>query len=394
MGNDSESVQRLGVESTPYFKPVATTFYLSVRERVMTKAKLGSIGLSLFLFIALVVWMATGDVRVAQQAAPEPQQESEAALPAVQVERRQARLYQPGLLLQGQIEPWQSVAIAARVAGTVESLNVSLGDEVEAGEVMAELSEDGRQAAVTRWQARLRKLEADMAAARRLRERELTSESEILILQSELATARAALTEAQLAIRHLRPTAPFAGTINQRSVDEGDLVQVGSPLFELVQIDRLKAVGQIPQQSVTQVAPGQPVSIQTLDGNTLQGEVRFVASAANPRTRSFAVEIAIDNPDRRRVAGGSATLRIALPEVDAMFMSPAYLSLGDDGRPGVRHVDDDNEVVFTTVRLLSISNEGAWITGLPPEIRLITRGAGFVSVGQKVRPVLAEDERG
>jgi multidrug efflux system membrane fusion protein len=360
----------------------------------MTKAKLGSIGLSLFLFIALIVWMATGDVRMAEQDAPAAQQAAETVLPAVQVEQRQARLYQPGLLLQGQIEPWQSVAIAARVAGTVESLDVSLGDQVEAGQVMATLSEDGRQAAVTRWQARLRKLEADLAAARQLRQRQLTSESEILTLQSELASARAELTEAQLVINHLTPAAPFAGTVNQKSVDEGDLVQVGSPMFELVKIDRLKAVGQVPQQSVSQVAPGQAVHIETLDGDTLKGEVQFVASAANPQTRSFVVEIAIDNPDRRRVAGGSATLRIALPEVEAMFMSPAYLSLGDDGRPGVRHVNDDNEVVFTTVRLLSITTDGAWVTGLSPEIRLITRGAGFVALGQKVRPVFAEDERG
>lgn len=360
----------------------------------MTKAKLGSIGLSLFLFIALIVWMATGDVRVAETDAPEEEQTNEVSLPAVQVERRQARLYQPGLLLQGQIEPAQSVSIAARVSAAVESLNVSLGDQVEAGQVMARLSEDGRQTAVARWQSRLRKLEADLSAARKLLERKLTSQSEILTLQSEVATARAELAEAQLAIDQLTPKAPFAGTVNRKSVDEGDLVQIGSPMFELVQIDRLKAVGQVPQQNVSRVSPGQSVNIETLDGDTLNGKVSFVASAANRETRSFAVEIAIDNPERKRLAGGSATLRIALPEVDAMFLSPAFLSLGDDGRPGVRHVNDNNEVVFSTVRLLSITTDGAWVTGLPSEIRLITRGAGFVSLGQKVRPVFADTERG
>lgn len=360
----------------------------------MTKAKLGSIGLSLFLFLALIVWMATGDIRVAETEAPEEPQASEASLPAVQIEQRQSRIYQPGLLLQGQIEPWQSVSIAARVPATVDSLNVKLGDQVEAGQVMARLSEDGRQTAVARWESRLRKLEADLKAARRLLERELTSESEILTLESELSTAKAELAGAQLAIDQLSPRAPFAGTVNRKSVDEGDLVQVGSPMFELIQIERLKAIGQVPQQNVSKVAPGQAANIETLDGDTLEGEVRFVASAANTETRSFTVEIAIDNPERKRVAGGSATLRIALPEVQAMFLSPAFLSLGDDGRPGVRHVNDDNEVVFTTVRLLSITTEGAWVTGLPPEIKLITRGAGFVSLGQKVRPVAADTERG
>lgn len=360
----------------------------------MTKAKLGSIGLSLFLFIALIAWMATGEVRVAEENAPDEPQTTQVALAAVKVEQRQARLYQPALLLQGQIEPAQRVSVAARVSATVESLKVSLGDQVEAGQIMARLSEDGRQTAVARWQSRLRKLEADLAAARKLLERKLTSQSEILTLQSELATARAELAEAQLAIDQLTPRAPFAGTVNQKSVDEGDLVQIGSPMFELVQIDRLKAVGQVPQQNVSRVAPGQSVNIETLDGDTLNGRISFVASAASTETRTFAVEIAIDNPERKRLAGGSATLRIALPEVEAMFLSPAFLSLGDDGRPGVRHVNDNNEVVFSTVRLLSITTDGAWVTGLPSEIRLITRGAGFVSLGQKVRPVFADTERG
>ncbi|MDI9246033.1 efflux RND transporter periplasmic adaptor subunit [Marinobacter sp. CHS3-4] len=360
----------------------------------MTKEKLGSIGLSLFLVVALVFWIASGDVKEAESKAPDAVQADEAKLPRVQVEERQARLYQPGLLLQGQIEPARSLAISARLPGTVESLQVSLGDRVEKGQVLARLSDDGRPEVVERWQSRLRKLQADLAAAQRLRAKDLTSESQILALQSELATARAELAEAQLAIDYLTPQAPFAGTINRKSVEEGDLVQVGSPLFELVEIDRLKATGQVPQQSVSQVKPGQPVAIQTLDGDTLNGQVTFVASAANTDTRSFAVEIEVDNPERKRVAGGSATLRIALPEVEAIFLSPAFLSLGDDGRPGIRHVNGNDEVVFTTVRLLNITTEGAWVTGLPDEIQLITRGAGFVSVGQKVQPVAANTERG
>lgn len=360
----------------------------------MTKAKLGSIGLSVLLSIALIIWMATGDVKLAKSEAPEAPEEQAETLPAVQIEHRRARPYQPGLMLQGQLEPWQSVSVSARVSGTVEELLVSQGQQVEKGQVMARLSEDGRQAEVTRWESRLRKLEADLAAAQRLKARDLTSESELLALKAELAEANAELTGAKLAMDHLTPKAPFSGTVNLKAVEEGDLVQTGSPLFELVRIDRLKAVSQVPQQSVSGVEVGQPVRIVTLDGDTLEGKVQFVASAANPESRSFTVEIAVENPDRKRLAGGSATLRIALPEVEAMFVSPAFLSLGDDGRPGIRHVNADNEVVFTTVKLLSITNDGAWVTGLPADIRLITRGAGFVTIGQKVRPVSADTEQG
>jgi multidrug efflux system membrane fusion protein len=360
----------------------------------MTKAKWGSLGLSFLIVIALVIWLVTGEVKMATDEAPERQDSGEGQLTSVQVETLSARLHEPGLMLQGQLEPWNSVMLSAQVSGRVESLAVGLGEQVKAGQKLLSISDEGRSSAVLRWQSRVRKLEADLDAARRLRADNLAAQSEVLALESELAAANAELTSARQAISHLTPEAPFDGTINSKSVETGDFVQVGSPLFQLVRVDRLKATAQIPQQSVTNVAPGQAVRVDLLDGSLLSGVVTFIASAASPETRSFAVEIAVENPDRRRVAGGSASLRVALPEVKAMFISPAYLSLGDDGRPGVKYVDDQNRVVFGEVRLLSVSTDGAWVTGLPDEIRLITRGGGFVSTGENVRPVDASEDRG
>jgi len=284
--------------------------------------------------------------------------------------------------------------LSAQVPGRVESLAVGLGEQVREGQTLLTIADEGRSAAVLRWQSRVRKVEADLSAARRLRADNFAAQSEVLTLESELSAAKAELTSARQAISHLTPEAPFDGIINSKSVDTGDLVQVGSPLFQLVRVDRLKATAQIPQQSVGDVAPGQAVRVDLLDGGRLSGVVTFVASAASPETRSFAVEIAVENPDRKRVAGGSASLRVALPEVKAMFISPAYLSLGDDGRPGVKYVNGENRVEFGEVKLLSVSTEGAWVTGLPDEIRLITRGGGFVSTGEQVVPVDAAEDRG
>jgi multidrug efflux system membrane fusion protein len=367
---------------------------LMSRRHFMSKTKLGSVGLSLLIVIALVVWMATGETKVAKTKAPEQKAEISHELTRVQVQTLSARLYEPGLLLQGQLEPWFSVDISARVAGTVEQVAADQGDQVSAGDTLLTLSDDGRSAVVQRWQARTRKLEADLAAARKLRSNNLASQSDVLGLEGELAAARAELIAAKQKVADLTPEAPFKGTINRKDVDPGELVQVGTPLFQLVRIDRLKASAQIPQQSVSSVAPGQQVRVELLDGEQLSGKVTFVASAADSKTRSFAVEVAVENPERQRVAGGSAGLRIALPEVKAMFISPAYLSLNDHGRPGVKYVGPDNRVVFGRVKLLSVSTKGAWVTGLPEQIRLITRGGGFVSLGEQVQPVDSSDNRG
>jgi multidrug efflux system membrane fusion protein len=405
----AEFIKSLCVESTSDFKLVATvscwflhrdSFFrhlftdLKHSRYSMSKTKLGSLGLSLLIIIALIIWMATGETKVASTQPPDQSVNTTPELTRVQVQTLAARPYEPGVLLQGQLEPWYSVTISARASGTVETLKVSQGDHIQAGDVLLTLSDDGRQAMVTRWQARAKKLEADLAAGRTLRRSNLASQSELLGLESELAAANAELVAAKQTVANLAPKAPFDGTINRKDVDPGSLVQIGTPLFELVSIDRLKATAQIPQQLVSNVSSGQHVQVKLLGGKQLSGVVTFVASAADPNTRSFAVEIAVENPERLRVAGGSAGLRIALPEVGAMFISPAYLSLDDDGRPGVTYVGPDNRVVFGKVELLSVSTDGAWVSGLPEQIRLITRGSGFVNLGELVRPVDPSEDRG
>lgn len=360
----------------------------------MSKVKLGSLGLSLLVLVVIVIWMATGDLKIASDEAPAEPKQEEQAITRVEVEALQATNYQPIMKLQGQLEPWQAVMVSARVAGTVERLQVQLGDQVKAGDALLTLSNDGRDAVLERWRSNIRKLEADLSAARQLRTRNLAAETEVLGLQSELSAARAELAAAELAVQHLKPAAPFDGVVNRREVDPGTLVQVGTPLFEVVQIDRLKASGRIPQQTVNGVEPGQAVEINLLDGTRLAGVVSFVASAADTETRSFAVEVVVENPEMKRAAGGTASVNIRLPEQNAIFISPAYLSLDDDGRPGVKYVDESNKVVFQTVQLLNVATEGAWVAGLPDEIRLITRGGGFVAEGETVEPVDRSDQRG
>ena len=360
----------------------------------MDKFKWSSVGLSIVVIVALLLWMASGDIKQAETKAPDAPAKQDTELTRVQVTTLNASAYQPELLVQGQLVPSRSVMIAARVTATVKSLAVKLGENVTKGQPLLTLTDDGRSSERSRWQARLRKLTADLNAAQQLRSRNLASESDLLGLESELAGARAELDLANQAIADLTPAAPFAGVINQKPIEAGDLVQPGTALMQIVQVGQLKAIAQIPQQAVHQVAVGQSVNVRLLDGAQLNGRIRFVASAADTGTRSFAIEVVVDNPQQRRIAGGSANLAIVLPEVSAHHLSPAFLALDDNGQPGVKHVSDDNKVVFSKVRLLSVKTEGAWVDGLPDSVRLITRGAGFVSAGEDVTAVAASNGEG
>ena len=68
------------------------------------------------------------------------------------------------------------------------------------------------------------------------------------------------------------------------------------------------------------------------------------------------------------------------------FVSPAYLSLDDSGRLGVKTVGhQERTIAFNRVEIVEASRDGGWISGLPENVRLVTQGQGFVAAGETVR---------
>lgn len=347
----------------------------------------GPVTLALLLALALIAWMVNGAVNTFRSDEPARTERPETPPARVEVSWMEASEYAPRLVLQGQIEPWLNVELGAQISGTVEMLPVPAGTAVRKGDVVARLSVDNRAAQVERFEAEVRQREGELAAAERLRGSRMQTETEILRLGSELARARAEREAARLALAHTRLTAPFDAVLDRLHVDPGDFVQPATSIARLVAIDRLKVTAQVPQQEVAHVELGQGVDVDLLDGRRLQGELYFIASAADAGARSFRVEVEIPNPQHLRIAGASATLAVHLSPVMAHRISPALLALDEDGRLGVGLVDDDSRVHVVPIRLLSADNQGAWVAGLPIRARLISRGGGFVANGEFVVPV-------
>ena len=85
--------------------------------------------------------------------------------------------------------------------------------------------------------------------------------------------------------------------------------------------------------------------------------------------------------------GMTADIDLPLQDVMAYRISPAILSLSDEGHVGVKSVNAADEIVFHPVSIVGDDQEGVWIVGLPDRLRLVTVGQDFVSPGQKVVPV-------
>ncbi|ODC05055.1 hypothetical protein BFW38_17475 [Terasakiispira papahanaumokuakeensis] len=342
------------------------------------------------LALSLAVWLITGTQQQARQQAPDDHVLSEAQnpnapdTPKVKVRRIQAQQHPMNLILQGQLKAWQSVELKARLDAPVSARPVKEGSRVEAGQILLQLAPEDRPAQLAQAQADLALAQEQLTASERLQQKNLSARTEVLSRRRDLANAQATLANRQQQMADLTPRAPFSGILNQISVDLGDLLSPGETWGELVDLDQLKATAQVPQQQIEQVSLNDAVTVTLLNGDTLPGHVHFISAQADPETRSFRVEATVPNPEQRPLAGVSATLTLATGQVTAHKLSPAFLTLDDQGRLGVQYVTEQHTAGFLPVQIIDTQTDGVWVAGLPEQLDLITLGGGFVHEGQKV----------
>jgi multidrug efflux system membrane fusion protein len=340
--------------------------------------------LALALFVLLLLWLfVVGEQKQSEDSAPEQTTLAANSVNRVQVKTLTAESWQQNLVLQGQILPWRRVTLQSEVAGRVTSILKGQGEAVRKGEALLTISDEGRQAQLNRAIADVEFNQIELESATELKKSKFVSAADLSRFKASLAEAQAKLESAQLEFDYGTPKAPFSGTIDRRHIEEGTQVSKGSALFDLVQIDKLRVSAFVPQQKVASLKLGQDVALELLDGTKLQGKLHFISAAADEQTRSYFIEVTIDNTAKQRIAGASVTLSIPIDVQASHRISPALLALDKEGRSGVYMVDEQNIVQYAPVNILSIGNE-AIVSGLPETVRLITTGAGFVKTGQQV----------
>jgi len=304
--------------------------------------------------------------------------------PSVQVATLKAGSVSQVLHLMGVTAPKRQVRVPAQTKGTIVALTAETGALVDEGQLLARIDIGDRKARLREAQALLAQRQAEYQAATQLSKKNLQSATELTRSQALLDSAKASLEAIRLDIRRTQVLAPFAGVVQQRFVQVGDYMDIGHSAFRLLDLSKLKVQGQISERDVSRVRLGMPTELTFVDGQRLQGKVTFISRASDSATRTFLIEVTADNPDLSILAGMTAKIRLNLGDRRGHRLSPAVLTLDDEGRVGVKIIDGSATVRFVPVELIADSPEGMWLGGLPEIVELITVGHEFVSAGQRV----------
>lgn len=339
--------------------------------------------------IALCVWMASGLLFKQPEAIAE-EQDTEDTLMVVEAQTLELETMNREVTLQGSLEPVRHLLIKAETSGNVQEHAIEKGSRVIQGATLLTLDRGGRDNQLAEAAARVRSARSEQAAAKSLRQQRLQSQVQLEQADAALESALAQLATIELDIERTTITAPFAGVVNDLPIDPGELANRGDIVAELVDDSQFVVTARASQQSLASLALGQPLTVKLITGENLSGKLTYISSIADPQTRSFAIEALIDNVAGATAAGVSASISIPVEQVEATFLSPSAISLGDDGELGVKAVDDNGEVFYLPVAVVSTSLDGAWVTGIPAGTRVITLGQGFVNVGERVEARTAE----
>jgi membrane fusion protein, multidrug efflux system len=193
------------------------------------------------------------------------------------------------------LEAEEEVKVFARTANRVTELLVEEGDQVKKDQILLRLDNDIQKTAAAKAQASLEKAREEFEREKALFEQKLVSEQVFNDAKHELRQLELAFEDAQRGLEYTEVRAPINGTISQRLVKYGDLVNLNQQLFDIVDFNSMVARIYVPEKSMPDLRLDQParVTATPFGAKEFQGYVKRIAPVVESKTGTVKVTIGL-----------------------------------------------------------------------------------------------------
>ena len=182
--------------------------------------------------------------------------------------------------------------IEAKVSARIEALPVVPGQTMKAGDLIAQLDPREIQARLDQAFAVLEQANRDLARARELFEKKITTQSELDSAQARAAVAQGSAHEMETLLGYTKVIAPFDGVVTRKLADIGDLAAPGKPIIEMEDPRTLRFECDVPEALIGQIKLGDNLPVQVSTGTTrVEGRIAEIAPVADPASRTFLVKL-------------------------------------------------------------------------------------------------------
>ena len=349
-----------------------------------------------------------GDAGTAAASAGKEGQERNAGpvpVTVVDAARQDVPVYASAL---GTVAAMNTVTVSPQVGGQLISINFKEGQEVQKGDVLAQIDPRTLQASFDEAAAAKRQNQAQLATARSNYQRSNSPEYRQYVAKTDLDTQRnqvaqfesavaaneASMRAAQVQLQYTKVTAPISGIAGIRAVDAGNIVSAGTALVTLTQIHPIHVVFNLPERQLPDVRQAQkagPVTIAALDRNdshvlTDGGTLDVVDNQISSDSGTFRARALFNNTDNSLWPGQFVNVRMQLRTIAGGVVIPTQAVMrGPDGEY-VYIVKPDSTVAMQTVKSgVEVGDSNVQITeGLKGGERVVSEGQFRLKPGSKV----------
>jgi membrane fusion protein, multidrug efflux system len=311
----------------------------------------------------------------------------------------------------GTVTPLNMVDVKVRVDGQLQSVAFKEGEEVAAGQVLAQIDPRPYQATLTQAEANRQKDLAQLANARQevVRAHKLASagagtsqnldamEAQAAALQATVAADAAASDAARLNLDFTRIVSPIAGRVGMRQVDPGSIVHVTDTtgIVTVTQMAPISVLFSLPQDELEAVQEGQhngqlSVAVDTRDGSRhiADGHLVFINSSVDQTNGEIQLKAVFDNPHRELWPGEFVSARVLVRTDRGATVVPAQAIMTGENGLYVYVMNLDHTVAARTVTVgATVDGFAEMRTGLRPGDVIVLDGQSRLAPGAHVTAV-------
>ena len=271
--------------------------------------------------------------------------------------------------------------IAPQMAGRITKINVEIGDKVAKGQILAEMD----KTQLLQAQLQLQNQAVELERLKTLYESGAISKSDYEAVELGYNVAKTQLEnlEENTVLR-----SPVNGIVTARNYDAGDMYAMASPIYTVEQIKPVKLLVGISESDYSKVKKGDSVTItaDAVPGKTFYGKVGKIYPTIDPATRTFTVEVVVDNNYSTLRPGMFARVTVDFGSNNNVVIPDiAVVKQQGSGERFVYVLNADNTVTYKKIVLgRRMGTEYEVLEGLSDGDKIVTGGQIRLKDGIKV----------
>lgn len=293
------------------------------------------------------------------------------------------------------IEPNRIVTVSSEVEGRIESIPLTEGTNIKEGTVIITLNTDILKPQYDMAKAQLERDKIEYNRMKNLIENNATAQSDLDNAKTKLDVSQAQFDEIKARLERATIKAPINGVLNKIEVEEGEYIQTGKAVAQIVDNDSVKVAVDIPERDISFFTIGKDARVEaTYRGKEEKytGKITFISQVADSLTRSTPMEITLDNKDKCLHSGQIVGVVLTRQILKNVIMIPLEAVIPMEKGNAV-YVANSPIAKRREVELGVIKGDNVQIkSGLDEGDKLIISGHRFVVPGQTVNVVPPENQ--